>query len=105
MLLRASTAMQQCCAHRDTPDGSLAVPFLRAAGGKLQRMTPQLLGDLLRSPELLPLRLIALRELLPGANVSSMVAQQPQLLMRPTDELAGAVQQLRELLKVDHIDT
>lgn len=67
-------------------------------------MTPQLLGDLLRSPELLPLRLIALRELLPGANVSSMVAQEPRLLMRPTDELAGAVQQLRELLKVDHID-
>lgn len=45
-------------------------------------------------------RLITLRELLPGANVSALVAGAPQVLLKSQEELREAVGQLKEILNV-----
>jgi hypothetical protein len=92
-------AGRPAAAGRAGPSALPAAPA-RPAGDKLHRMTPQLLVDLLRRPELLPLRLIALRDVLPRANVSRIAAQRPQLLLQEPAEVAGAARELQRLLGV-----
>jgi hypothetical protein len=48
-----------------------------------------------------PGRMIALRELLPGANISALVAQSPQVLLRTERQLRDAVAALKEMLQID----
>jgi hypothetical protein len=45
--------------------------------------------------------MIALRELLPGANISALVAQSPQVLLRTERQLRDAVAALKEMLQID----
>jgi hypothetical protein len=49
-------------------------------------------------------RLLALRELLPAANVSAMVSARPQLLLQATAELHAAVASLQQQLHVQRVD-
>jgi hypothetical protein len=46
-------------------------------------------------------RMIALRELLPAANISALVATSPQVLLRSEAELRAAVARLKEVMAVD----
>lgn len=48
-----------------------------------------------------PGRMIALRELLPGANIGALVASSPQVLLKSEAQLAAAVAELKRLLDVD----
>ena len=45
-------------------------------------MRPPLLAALLRNPEELAKRILRLKELLPDANISSMAAKEPGLLLK-----------------------
>lgn len=47
---------------------------------------------------------MGLRELLPAANISRLVASRPQLLLQETGEVAAAVEDLQQLLQVEHVD-
>ena len=49
-------------------------------------------------------RLLCLLELLPEANISRLVAGRPQLLLQEPGEVGAAVQELQQLLGVDHVD-
>ena len=53
-----------------------------AAGKKLKDLHPTILSGLLKHPEVVAMRLVQLREFLPYANVSQMVARKPGLLMK-----------------------
>ena len=45
-------------------------------------MRPPLLAALLKNPETLAKRILRLKELLPDANISSMAAKEPGLLLK-----------------------
>jgi len=47
---------------------------------------------------------MGLKELLPAANISRLVASRPQLLLQETREVAAAVEDLQQLLQVEHVD-
>ncbi|KIZ03573.1 hypothetical protein MNEG_4388 [Monoraphidium neglectum] len=70
-------------------------------GTRLASLRPQLVAPLVRDLEQLPGRMIALRELLPSANISAVVAAAPQVLLKGEDELRAAVAALRRLMAVD----
>lgn len=45
--------------------------------------------------------MITLRELLPGANISKLVATAPQVLLKGDAELRSAVARLKQLLDIN----
>lgn len=70
-------------------------------GTRLASLRPKLLAPLVKDLNRMPGRLIALRETLPGANVSTLVAGAPQVLLRTEGELRTAVARLKELMSID----
>jgi len=70
-------------------------------GTRLASLRPALVAPLVRDLEQLPGRMIALRALLPGANISALVASAPQVLLRTESELTTAVAKLKEMLSID----
>jgi hypothetical protein len=75
-----------------------------SAAGSIQRLQPSLLSALTADLQVTSSRLLALRELLPQANVSAVVAGRPQLLLQETAEVQQAVQALQQLLGVQQVD-
>ncbi|KAI8473756.1 MAG: hypothetical protein J3K34DRAFT_164915 [Monoraphidium minutum] len=75
--------------------------LLPDVGARIAGLRPALVAPLVRDLEQLPGRLIALRELLPGANISALVAGAPQILLKREDELRAAVAGLKALLDLD----
>ena len=55
-----------------------------SAGRKVKDLHPSLLSALLRDPEKVAMTLVQLREFLPHANVSQLVARMPALLLKVT---------------------
>jgi hypothetical protein len=74
------------------------------AGGSIFKLRPALLAGLTADLAATSSRLLALRELLPGANVSSVAAQRPQLLLQDSSEVQQAVRALQQLLHVERVD-
>lgn len=74
------------------------------AAGKIPKLRPEILGALVRDLNVTSGKMLALRELLPQANVSRVVAERPQLLMQDSSEVAAAVEQLKKLLNLDSVD-
>lgn len=68
------------------------------AAGSIQRLQPSLLAALTSDLQTTSRRLLDLRELLPAANVSALVARRPQLLLQDTADVKAAVAALRRLL-------
>jgi hypothetical protein len=75
-----------------------------AAAGSLFKLRPALLAGLTADLAATSSRLLALRELLPAANVSRLVAERPQLLLQDSSEVQQAVQALQQLLRVERVD-
>ena len=59
-----------------------------SAGRKVKDLHPSILSALLRDPDKVAMTLVQLRELLPHANVSQLVARMPALLLKVTCWLA-----------------
>lgn len=57
------------------------------AAGSIPKLKPDLLAGLTADLTTTSARLIALRDLLPAANVSRVVAERPQLLLQDTSEV------------------
>lgn len=74
------------------------------AAGRIPRLQPSLLAALTADLNTTSSRLLGLRELLPDANVSALVAGRPQLLLQDTAEVQSSVTALQRLLGVDHVD-
>lgn len=68
------------------------------AAGSIQRLQPSLLAALTSDLQTTSRRLLDLRELLPAANVSALVARRPQLLLQDTADVKAAVAALQRLL-------
>lgn len=81
----------------------LCVPCPLAAG-RIPRLQPSLLAALTSDLNTTSSRLLGLRELLPDANVSALVAARPQLLLQDTAEVQSSVTALQRLLGVEHVD-
>jgi hypothetical protein len=75
-----------------------------AAAGSIYKLKPALLAGLTADLAVTSSRLLALRELLPAANVSRVAAERPQLLLQDSGEVQQAVQALQRLLRVEHVD-
>lgn len=75
-----------------------------SAAGRIQRLQPSLLAALTSDLQATSSKLLALRELLPEANVSAVVAGRPQLLQQEAAEVQQAVTALQKLLGVKHVD-
>lgn len=79
------------------------IPDLEA---RVLKMHPDQLADLLQDPGAVAAALLQLRQLLPGANVSAMVAQAPWLLEQSTlKSLPMSITRLQELLDVEEVDS
>jgi hypothetical protein len=88
----------------------LAVEEVEARLAELEVVLPQLaarcaaikpstLAALLREPGALVARLLSLRQLLPGADIGALAADQPELLLlRPLGDIDADLQRLRGLL-------
>lgn len=72
--------------------------------GCIPRLQPSLLAALTSDLSTTSSRLLGLRELLPDANVSALVAARPQLLLQDTAEVQASVAALQQLLGVEHVD-
>lgn len=79
-------------------------PPHRTAAGRLHSLHPSLVAGLASDMQATSSRLLALRELLPAANVSAMVSARPQLLLQATAELHAAVASLQQQLHVQRVD-
>ena len=55
-----------------------------SAGRKVKDLHPSILSALLRDPDKVAMTLVQLREFLPHANVSQLVARMPALLLKVT---------------------
>ncbi|WIA20357.1 hypothetical protein OEZ85_006188 [Tetradesmus obliquus] len=72
--------------------------------GTIFKLQPGLLAGLTSDLAVTSSRLLALRELLPAANVSRVVAERPQLLLQDSSEVQQAVEVLQQLLHVERVD-
>ena len=68
--------------HAPTGPGHAAELTAFLAGSRAGNMRPPLLAGLLKDPEALAKRILRLKELLPDANISSMAAKEPGLLLK-----------------------
>lgn len=68
--------------HAPTGPGHAAELTACLAGSNAGNMRPPLLAALLKDPEKLAKRILRLKELLPDANISSMAAKEPGLLLK-----------------------
>eukprot|EP00775_Hariotina_reticulata_P005263 gene5263-5498_t len=72
--------------------------------GKVPKLPPQLVAGLTADLAVTSRRLLALKQLLPAANISWLVSERPQLLLQESAELVAAVEALKQLLQLEHVD-
>jgi hypothetical protein len=65
-------------------------------------LQPSLLATLTSDLQVTSSRLLGLKQLLPKANVSAIVASRPTLLLQDTAEVQQSIEALQELLQVGH---
>jgi hypothetical protein len=70
----------------------------------VRSLHPGLLAQLVADMPATTRRLLGLRELLPSANVSGLVAARPQLLLAQTQDVADAISRLQQALRVPAVD-
>lgn len=80
------------------------MPGTTATAGNIPKLHPSLLGGLVCDLHVTSSKMLALRELLPDANISWLVSQRPLLLLQDTTEVAAAVERLKQLLGVERVD-
>ncbi|BDA50590.1 hypothetical protein COCOBI_16-2660 [Coccomyxa sp. Obi] len=68
---------------------------------RVSSMKPDLLADILRDPVTVAERCVGLRDGLPFANVSKLVAGDPALLLEEVEIVVRKVQSLAEVLSID----
>ncbi|CAL8464994.1 g4529 [Coccomyxa elongata] len=68
---------------------------------RVSSMKPDLLADILRDPVIVAERCVGLRDGLPFANVSKLVAGDPALLLEEVEAVVRRVQSLAEVLSID----
>ncbi|KAK9917180.1 hypothetical protein WJX75_001602 [Coccomyxa subellipsoidea] len=69
--------------------------------GRVASMKPALLADILRDPVTVAERCVGLRDGLPFANVSRLVAGEPALLLEEVGVVVKRVQSLAKVLEID----
>ena len=74
------------------------VSHVSPAGSQLAGLHTPLLEALLRDPAAVADRLIALKQLLPRADVGHLASSRPQLLLADMRALASQIVQIKELL-------
>ncbi|EIE20528.1 hypothetical protein COCSUDRAFT_48546 [Coccomyxa subellipsoidea C-169] len=69
--------------------------------GRVASMKPALLADILRDPVAVAERCVGLRDGLPFANVSRLIAGDPALLLEEVEAVVERVQSLAKVLEID----
>ena len=77
---------------------------LHPAASKVVNMKPSILAALLGNLDVSSQRLLELKEIFPDANISLLVAAQPELLFHDTREIGSRAAKLKSLLDDDKID-